>query len=631
MIRTILLLLLSVISLEIVAQPAEADKLPRNYFRNPLGIPMQLSANFGELRPNHWHMGLDIRTDARENLPVYAAAEGYIAKVGIRPQSFGRFIIINHPNGLSTLYAHLNDFYPELEKYVTEQQYKQESWAVELNFIKTQFPVSKGTFIAYSGNTGGSKGPHLHFEIIDTKSDKRLNPLLFNFPMQDNLSPVLMRLAMYDRSKSLYAQTPLLFSLKNTDSGYIIPKQQLIKTGLSKVSFAIQTYDRMSGGGSDNGVFSAKLYLDDEPQVSFVLDSIDYDETVYINSHIDYRYDYNGGPYLQQLSQLPGDHCPVYKQIKGDGVINLADTTLHFISIDVKDAQGNTSQLNFSIQHDDSLVKGYTYQSESPKFAPNKKNIIEKEDFKMQLSENCLYDTVPASYYRNTPASYNAVTATYIVNDASYPVHDDFSVSIRPYKIIPDEWKDKLLMQRTGKGSTIRKVQLQNGWFTATFGDFGSFQVLADVTAPQINELGKGDTVNLSAASRIVFTPTDNFGIVKNFRAELYTCPMDTSGALCLPDSLAKGQWLRFTNDKSRSWIYKFDERCPYGVHKLTVTATDLVGNTTTKSWWFKRYRYTPPPPKKKAVKKSSSKKTTTPVAKKKTTTIKKPVPKKKK
>src|SRR6188508_3396704 len=99
---------------------------PKNYFRNPLGIPMSLAANFGELRPDHWHMGLDIRTDQKENQPVYAAAEGYIAHIGIRPQSFGRFIIINHPNGLSTLYAHLNDFFPALEEYVTAQQYKNE-------------------------------------------------------------------------------------------------------------------------------------------------------------------------------------------------------------------------------------------------------------------------------------------------------------------------------------------------------------------------------------------------------------------------------------------------------------------------------------------------------------------------
>lgn len=607
--KILLLTYLTGFSLYLLAQP---PSYPQNYFRHPLDIPMQLSANFGELRPNHWHMGLDVRTNAKENLPVYAAAEGYIAKVGIRPQSFGRYIIINHPNGLSTLYAHLNDFYPELENYVTEQQYKQQSWAVELSFEKNQFPLTKGAFFAYSGNTGGSKGPHLHFEIIDTKTDKRLNPLLFNFPLQDNFPPSLIKLAMYDRSKSVYAQTPVFFALKNTDSGYIIPKKPVIKMGLDKISFAIQAYDKMGGGGSNNGVYSAKLYLDDEPQVSFILDSIDYNETVYMNAHIDYRIDYNGGVYLQHLSQLPGDHCPVYKQIKGDGVINLSDTNMHLISIDIKDPNGNTSQLNFAVQYDDSLAEEDLYQNYSLKFAPNKMNVVEKEDFKMQLSEDCLYDTVPVLYYRNNSASYNSVTALHQVNDASYPTHDDVTVSIKPTKIIPEEWKDKLIMQRTGKGSTIRKVSLQNGWLTAMFGDFGSFQVLADVTPPQINELGKGDTIDLSAASRIVFSPADNFGIVKNFRVEL--------------DS----QWLRFTNDKSRNWIYKFDDRCPYGVHQLTATATDLVGNVTRKTWWFKRYPYTPPPPKKKVIKKITSKKKSS-SGTKKTTTVKKPVTKKKK
>ncbi len=569
---------------------------------------MQLSANFGELRPNHWHMGLDIRTDAKENIPVYAAAEGYIAKVGIRPQSFGRFIIINHPNGLSTLYAHLNDFNPELEEYVMGQQYKHENWAVELDFTKNQFPLTKGAFIAYSGNTGGSKGPHLHFEIIDTKTDKRLNPLLFNFPMEDNKPPSIIRLAMYDRSKTVYAQTPVLFAVKNTDSGYIIPKKSVIKTGLSKISFAIQAIDKMNGGGSDNGIFSAKLYLDNEPQLSFVLDSIDYNETAYINSHTDYR----NSSSLQHLSQLPGDHCPIYKQINGDGVINFLDTNVHFISIDVKDPKGNTSQLNFAIQYDDSLAKANVYYP-ALKFIPNRMNVLDKEDFKMELPKHSIYDTVPSLYYRNNSSSYNSVTALHQVNDATYPVHDDITVSIKPNKTIPEEWKDKLIMQRTGKGSTIRKVSLQNGWLSATFGDFGSFQVLADVTPPQINELGKGDTINLSSASRILFTPTDNFGIVKKFRVEL--------------DS----QWLRFTNDKSRNWIYKFDDRCPYGVHQLTATATDLVGNTTTKTWWFKRYPYTPPPPKKKAIKKASTKKKATAGPKKKTTTTKKPTTKKKK
>lgn len=587
--RSILLLTLSMMGAKLFSQQVDLEKYHHNYFRNPLGIPMQLSANFGELRPDHWHMGLDIRTDAKENYPVYASAEGYIAFVGIRPQSFGRFIIINHPNGLSSLYAHLNDFYPELENYVTVQQYKMESWAVELDFIQNQFPVAKGTFIANSGNSGGSRGPHLHFEIFNTQTQKRLNPLLFDFPIQDNVTPSLIKLAIYNRSKSVFTQAPLLFSLKKTDSGYIIPKKPVIKTGLDKISFAIQAYDKMTGSGSNNGIFAAKLYWDDEPQISFTLDSIDYDETVYMNAHIDYRYDFNGGAYLQHLSQLPGDNSPVYRQIKNDGVINLADTNVHFTSIDVKDIKGNTSQLNFFVQYDDSLSKGDIYQNRGLKFLPNQVNAIEKDDFKMQLPAGCLYDTIPSLYYRNNSSSFYSVSALHQVNDPSYPLHEDITVSIKPDKTIPEEWKDKLIMQRAGKGSTIRKVQLQNGWVVAKFGDFGSYQVLADVTAPQINELGKGDTINLSAANSIIFTPTDNFGIVKKFRVEL--------------DS----QWLRFTNDKSRNWVYKFDERCAYGVHQLTATATDLVGNTTTKTWWFKRYPYTPP--KKKAVKKGSSKK----------------------
>ena len=589
---------------------AQLTSYPKNYFRNPLGIPMELAANFGELRPSHWHMGLDIRTNQKENLPVYAAADGYIASIGIRPQSFGRFIIINHPNGLSTLYAHLNDFYPELEEYVTAQQYKQESWAIELDFAKNQFPVYKSRLIAYSGNTGGSQGPHLHFEIFDTKTTKRFNPLLFGFPLADNVPPTLVKLAMYDRSRSVYEQTPTFFYLKNTDSGYIIPKLPVLKTGLSKVSFAIQAYDRLSGSNNPNGIYSAKLFVDDEPQVSFVLDSIDYDETVYMNAHIDYKYRENGGSFLQHLSQLPGDRGSVYRQLHGDGVISLTDTNIHQVSIDIKDANTNTSQINFAIQYSDSLASLLPERLPAQHFGPNEVNELKKPDFEIYLSESCLYDSIQPFYFQTNPTLVNAVSALHQLSDASYPLHDDITVRIKSNKVIPEEWKDKLLIQRSSHGSNIKKAVLNGEWLEAKFGDLGTFRAFVDVTAPQINDPdsywgGKGDTINLSAASRILFTPTDNFG-VRQFRAEL--------------DS----QWVRFTNDKSRNWIYQFDERCPYGVHELKVTVEDIVGNTTIKTWWFRRYPYTPPPPKKKVLKKNSSKK-------KKTVATKKPAAKKKK
>jgi hypothetical protein len=575
----VLLLILSAFTISGNAQ------LPVNYFRNPLGIPMDLSANFGELRSDHWHMGLDIRTNQKENLPVYAAADGYISHIGVRPRSFGRFIIITHPNGLSTLYAHLNDFFPELEKYVTDKQYEKESWAIELDFTSQQFPVNKGAFIAHSGNTGGSQGPHLHFEIFDTKSGKRLNPLLFNFPMQDNVPPAITRLAVYNRSKSVYDQTPLFYSLKKTDSGYIIPKLPVMKTGLNKLSFAIQAYDRMSSGGGQDGIYMAKLFLDNKLQLQFKLDSIDYDETGYINSHIDYLYKYKSDGWYQHLSQLPGDKGAAYKKINGDGVIILNDTLVHTVNIEVKDAKGHTAFLHFQLQYVDSIAP-IAIANDVLRFAPNHVNTIQKPSFEMFLPAASLYDTIKPTYSSLTNGLPNAYSAAHQVGDAGLPLHEDLLVRIKLNKPVPEKWQDRLLIVRTdNKNKTIKKGVWQGQWLCANFGDFGTYQVLADTLAPQLSDPGKGDTINLSPASRIVFTPTDNFGI-KKFRASL------------------DGKWLRFTNDKSRTWIYKFDEHFPYGVYELKVSVEDLAGNVMIKKWWVKRQQYTPPPPVKKTIKK---------------------------
>jgi hypothetical protein len=574
-------------------------KYPQNYFRWPVNIKPEIVANLGELRPNHWHMGLDIRTAQRVNMPVYAAAGGYIARIGIRSQSFGRFIVINHPNGFSTLYAHLNNFFPALEKYVTEQQYKIESWAIELDIPKEKFPVSKSQFIAYSGTTGGSQGPHVHFEIRNTSTDECLNPLLFGLPLQDKVRPVLLKLALYDRSRSIYEQAPQFFILKNTADGYIISKSPVIRTGLNKISFGIQAFDRISGSQNEDGIYAAKLFFDEQPVTGFLLDSIGYGETGYLNAHIDYKYRYNGGAFFQLLSSLPGDRSGIYHSANGDEVINLQDTDLHTIRIEVRDAYHNVSQLNFSIQYKDDLAQPLANQFLAQQFLPNYVNVLEKPDFEIYLPETCLYDTLRSYYFRNNLFPEYSVSAMHQVNDPSVPVHGELTVRIKPDKMIPAEWKDKIVIQRNYRnGKTSRKAEWDGAWLSSRFGDFGNFQAFTDIIPPSLNELGRGDTVNLSAATRIMFQPTDNFGIIKSFRAEL------------------DGRWLRFTNDKGRSYIYIFDERCPYGVHTLKVKVEDLVGNVTTKTWWFKKYPYTPPKKSKKVSGKkrvaSGKKKTTT-------------------
>ena len=562
-----------------------------------MGIPMELTANFGELRTHHWHMGLDIRTQTRENLPVYAAAGGYIASIGVRPLSFGRFIIINHPNGLSTLYAHLNDFAPELETYVTNQQYQQESWAIELKFSSHQFPVSKGTFIGYSGNTGGSAGPHLHFEIMDTKTERRLNPLLFGFPLEDKVPPVIKGIALYDRGRSINGQSPRAVPIKKTITGYTLANSDTLTTSLSQIGLAIQATDQVSGSTNPNGIYSATLEVDGQTVLAFILDSIDYEQTGYINAHIDYRHKQMGGAYYQHLSMLPGEGGVAYHPYQSDGVIRLTDTLPHPIAIIVADPYGNQSILRFQIKTTNPWLGPAANPAKLPgkeptHFVPRNPVLIRKPDFQIDFPAMGLYDSLPIFYRRDLfPILPGAITARHQLNDPTIPVHLNFSVRLKPERAVPTELRNKVIMQRSY--GSVRKVKTGNWegeWVTAEFDDFGYFQAFVDTIPPQVTLAGKGDTINVSALSRLVFTPTDNFGAIKRFRAEL------------------NDSWIRFTNDKGRSWIYRFDQRCPYGVHKLTVTVEDLVGNVTTKTWWIKRSPYQPP------VKKSSKK----PIKKKK-------------
>ncbi|HYM92734.1 MAG TPA: M23 family metallopeptidase [Chitinophagaceae bacterium] len=563
---------------------------PKYYFRNPLGIPMDLTANMGELRADHWHMGLDLRTGKKENLPVYAAAGGYIAKVRIEKFGYGRSIYINHPNGMTTVYGHLNNFFPALEKYVTEQQYKKQTWEIELNFSKNKFPVFKSELIAYSGSTGNSQGPHLHFEIRDTKTTKCLNPLLFRFPVKDDVPPEILQLAIYDRSISVYRQDPELFSLKKTtDSGYIIASAPVIQTGLRKISFAIQAFDRMKRSGSADGIYSAKIYFDNKPVIGFVLDSIDYNESEYVNAQIDYKFHYNGGAYLQHLSLMPGDHGVAYKKINGDGIFDLNDSGFHLVHIEVRDAYNNRSKLNFMVQHVDSLERPELADT-LQKFIPNQVNVFEKPDFEMYLPEKSLYDTVPVIYYRNISSLPNSVSAIHQLNDPSFPLHTAAFVRIKPDRKIPEDLKNKIVIKRSDqRSSSIRKAEWQQDWLSAKFGDFGNFQAFIDTVPPEIKDIGTEDTTDFSRGKNIIIEARDNFEEIKKFKAEI------------------DGQWIRFTNDKSGPFIYDFDERCPYGVHQLKVTVEDIVGNSTTKTWWFKRYPYTPSPKKTRHKKKNSS------------------------
>ncbi|HEX6333816.1 MAG TPA: M23 family metallopeptidase [Flavisolibacter sp.] len=546
----------------VLSLAASGQNYPRNYFRNPLNIPLQLVGNFGELRTNHWHMGLDIRTQQRENLPVFAAAEGYVSRVVVEPGGFGQAIYITHPNGYTTLYAHMNAFYPVLSRYVYDQQYQLESWRVSLEIPKGKFPVKKGEYIGRSGNTGGSQGPHVHFEIRDAQSDKVLNPLLFGFPVADAVPPAVTRLAMYERNKSTYEQSPQLLALRRSGRDYVVPD---IRVGTSQVSFAIGAVDRFSGFANPNGIYRARVSMDGNPVSEFILDRIDYNETRYMNAHIDYPYQKRGGAALQHLSPLPGAMGVPYAVHNGDGIIRLDDGERHDIVIDVWDANKNHTAIRFGIRKDQSLATTTPIQEE--KFIPGHVNIFERDNFELFTTEKTMYDSVRLQYSESAGAA-GAVSGAHTFLGPHIPVHDSVTVRIRPAIPLTAEQAARVIIRCTsGSRTYVQRARWHKGWLVATFRQFGTWQAFLDTEPATVN----APPTNLSRASSIRLTPVDNFKTIRSFRAEL------------------DGRWLRFSNDKGRTWVYHFDEKFPRGRHELKVTIEDEAGNVTVRTWQVTR------------------------------------------
>ncbi len=544
------------------AQLFAPKNYPQHYFEWPVAITPGIVANFGELRPNHYHMGLDCRTDSKENLPVLAAADGYIARINIDPTGFGRAIYINHPNGLTTLYAHLNDFYPALEQYVVAQQYKLKKWKVSIDIPAGLFNVKKGDFIAYSGNTGGSQGPHLHFEIRDTKSEKVLNPFLFGFPIIDNIAPDILRLTVYDRRLSTYEQAPKIYPLKKINGVYQ-PLGGNIIVNSDKVSFAISAFDKYTGSTNQNGIFSCELICDEKPIIGFEMDSISYDETRYLNAHIDFRTKAHGGVFLQHLSKLPGYSNGIYHSIKNeDGVLSLAENQSKQIKIIVADANENKSFVSFNL-----MTKNIIQPPVNKKeiiFEPNEINVFENENTIFYLPENGIYDFFHFSFQSIGPQHIK------LEND-DIPVHCYFPVRMKAAFNIADT--GKIVMKQTTKSKIrYKKATFENNWYKASFRDFGDYELLIDNIPPSVTPLwGFKENASVSHVNKIAFSVSDNINEIQSF------------------EGFIDGQWILFSNDKLKSFIYKIDQYCAPGEHLLMLIVTDLAGNVTIKNYHFTR------------------------------------------
>ena len=549
-------------------QISEPPKVyPKNYFRLPLNITPSLAGNFGDLRTNHYHMGLDLRTEQRENLPVFAAADGYVSHIRIGAYGYGRAIYVTHPNGYTTVYGHLNKFYTELEAFLHYREYATESWEQDIDFTPAQFPVRKGQFIAWSGNTGGSEGPHLHFEIRDSglAQGHTRNPLLFDLPIPDHVSPVLYRLGVFDRSQSIYENSPRVLPLqKNAQGGesFYTPAG-VVKVPYGKFSFGLSMQDKMDNSFSF-GVYRADMYVDDQLQSSYKIDESIYGDSRYINAGINYFAKYNGGSYMQHLSRLPGNHSPFYDAAAGNGVLQLNDDNLHQVAVEVYDVAGNKSSLRFEMQRDSNLtflpnnIAGSVVQ----KLVPNQAATFENSAVQVIFNKNALYDTMLLRY-----AAYNtsdtAASALHTIGDYRLPVHTAFTLGIKPVALLPDTLKRKVvMMMRSGKKKDAQLCTWHGDWAMAKWVNFGQFYLKLDEVPPQLRPVNVSEGATFINDQKLVFDAKDEIGDLQSFKGYI------------------DGRWVIFRQKGSR-YTYDFDDRCPPGKHSLNVIAVDLAGNKT--------------------------------------------------
>tara|TARA_B100001093_G_scaffold519927_1_gene611453 strand:- start:40997 stop:42694 length:1698 start_codon:yes stop_codon:yes gene_type:complete len=535
-------------------------------YTNPLDINLILSGTFGELRTNHFHAGIDLKTKGVEGLNVYSIADGYISRVKVSSYGYGKVIYINHYDGNTSVYAHLKEFSYKIDSIIKIEQYKNKKFEIDYYLQKDVIKVQQKEIIGKSGNSGSSAGAHLHFEIRDSKTQKPINPLYFNFKIKDEIKPDIKKLKIYNFNNTHKHQT--FDIIKKEKNNYSI-NDTLYAEG--DFGIGISTYDKSNYAYNKNGVYSIKLYVDEKLTFHFIADTLDFITTRFINAHIDYKEKIQNKIKFHRLFKLPNNKLKNYKTNINNGIISLNDTNVHNIKVHVEDYNQNLSEIKFKVKN--SLRKNEktnVLQEEIiqdivlKKFYHNHKNVFLFKNFKVVLPEYSLYEDIVFKYsildsvkgvFGNTHRCHKKYT----------PVHKKYDLYIK--ENIPEKIKNKVYIAKREKENTFKYIGGSwDGLFLKTSTrEFGDFCIVADSTGPIIKGVNIFPGKKINKQKNIKLTIEDTKSGIKKFEASV------------------NNVWVLMDYDhKTKIVRYDFNNIIKQGENKFVLRVTDNCNNLTT-------------------------------------------------
>jgi len=544
----------------------------RTIFISPVRIPLSLSANFAELRADHFHSGIDIRTQGVIGKEIVAPADGYVYRIGVSPGGFGKALYLRHESGFSTVFAHLDRFVPEIEKYVNDNQYQKKSFTVSLFPQKDKFVFRQGEVIAYSGNTGGSSGPHLHYEIRRADSEVPVNPLLFEFGTGDDIEPVFEKLAIYPLNRNTLING--VNAVKKADiagghGNYYIPAEnEIIISGAA--GFGIKAYDLLNDSYRKCGIYSMALKIDGIVVFRNVMDEFAFSESRYINSHIDYETYIRERVRYERTFLLPNNRFSTYRDVVNRGIFNFIDGNIHHVSVEISDVHNNISTLTFNVKSGSGVQAPDNDQADPAGLVMmpyNRANRFRAGNIAISIPEGALYDTLLFSYKKEPPGT-GMLSELHYVHNKFTPLHKSYSLSIKPVTLpVGKESKMLIINLRDDNSRVPVKGNYADGFINALTSSFGMFYVGIDTIPPDISANGFSKSADFSSRTEMRIRITDNLSGIKSY------------------EPLIDGNWALFEYDQKNSvLIYKFDpERITKGTrHTLALKVTDNRDNVNT-------------------------------------------------